>query len=86
MLYTIDEAGNSKDIIAVEYGESIDAVYDKLADAIREEMSEVLGIDKCEINVFPFEKMEDGKYSISGAPTIFSGQEPPIAGFTVIQM
>ena len=86
VLYTIDEAGNSKDIIAVEYGESIDAVYDKLADAIREEMSEVLGIDKCEINVFPFEKMEDGKYSISGAPTIFSGQEPPIAGFTVIQM
>lgn len=86
VLYTIDENGNSKDIIAVEYGESIDAVYDRLADAIREEMSEDLGIDKGEINVSPIEKMEDGKYSISGAPTIFSGQEPPIAGFSVIQM
>lgn len=38
VLYTIDEAGNSKDIIAVEYGESIDAVYDKIADAIREDI------------------------------------------------
>lgn len=85
VLYSIDGDGNSKDIITVEYGASIDDVYDKLADAIRVEMSEDFGIDKCDINVFPFGEMGQGKYSITGAPSVFAGQEPPHADFTVIR-
>lgn len=85
VLYTTDAEGNCKDIITVEYGTSIADVYDKLADAIREEMSEELGLDKLDINVYPCEKMEEGKYAIAGAPAIYSGLEPPHADFTVIR-
>lgn len=85
VLYTTDADGNCKDVITVEYGASIDAVYDKLADSIREEMSEELGLDKREIDVYPFEKMGEGKYSITGAPACYPGQEPPHADFTVIR-
>lgn len=85
VLYSTDEDGSCKDLISVEYGASIDTVYDKLTDAIREEMSEELGLNKGEIDVYPYEELTKGQYRISGAPTVYSGQEPPHADFTVIE-
>lgn len=64
ILYTETDDCEPGEVISVEHGSNMDSVYDQIARAIRDELSERPQFAGCDIDIYPWEKMDDHKYSI----------------------
>lgn len=80
------EAGKRPgEIIDVEFGTDMEDVSEEIAAAIRGELGEIPQYAGCEIDVFPYEVLQEDRYSIQAAVQT-PGSENKIFDFVVTEM
>lgn len=85
VLYNVNEDGTPAEIIAVEYGTSIDAAFEQLSRAIRDDLTVCEKYKGCIINIFPYEATDQNCYVIDAAVIPSHGQSNIVVRYQVIE-
>lgn len=83
--YRENEDGTSGEIIDVEFGTGIDAVYDQIVQAIRDDLSEDPKYAGCAIDVYPCERLQDHRYSIQAAVLVPNAPLNDVIDYLVLE-
>ena len=67
VIHRTDAEGALGEIIGVEYGAGIDAAFDRIAQAIRDDLSADIDCKNCNIDIYPPEQLEEHRYSVQSA-------------------
>lgn len=85
VLYNMNEDGMPAEIIGVEYGTGIDAAFEKLSRAIRDDLAVCEKYKGCTINIFPYEATDQNCYAIDAAIIPSHGQSNIVVSYQVIE-
>lgn len=85
VLYNMDGDGKPVDVIAVEYGTSIDAAFKKISRAIRDDLMERKENKNCSINIFRREHTGKNRYTIDVAVIPAHAQSNIIVTYQIIE-
>ena len=62
--YRETEDGDPGEIIGVEFGTGINAVFDQISQSIRDDLSVNPDYDGCDIGIYDYEQLQDHHYSV----------------------
>lgn len=85
VLYNLKDDGTPGEIIAVEYGAGIDAAFEQLSRAIRDDLTVCEEYKGCMINIFPCEATGHSCYTIDAVLIPSHGQSNFVVSYQVIE-
>ena len=62
--YRETEDSETGEIIGVEFGAGINAVFDQISQSIRDDLSVNPDYDGCNIDIYDYERLDDHRYSV----------------------